>query len=70
MTILKDVFAELFKMFLGDMRLSAAIFAVVAVAAMLIRLAEMPMLGGAVLLLGSFGVVIGAVRGEARRRRS
>lgn len=53
MTILKDVFAELFGMFVGDARLSAAILVVVALAAGLIHLAgASPLIGGGVLLAG------------------
>lgn len=69
MTILKDVLAELFGMFLGDARLSAAILVVVAVAAGVIRLAGAPpLLGGAILLAGCLAVMIGAVLRAARAR--
>lgn len=71
MTIFKDVLAELLGMFLSDARLSAAILAVVGLAAALIRLAGLPPLaGGAVLLAGCLVVLTQSVRREARRRRS
>lgn len=67
MTILKDVLSELFSMFVGDARLSAAILIVVASAAGLIRLTGAPpLVGGAVLLAGCLAVMIGAVLRAAR----
>mgnify|MGYP000873099843 CR=1 FL=1 len=69
MTILKDVVAELFGMFLGDARLSAAILFVVAAAAGTIRLTgASPLAGGGVLLMGCLAVMIGAVLRAARLR--
>lgn len=69
MTILTDVLAELFKMFVSDARLTAAILAVVAVTAALINGASLsPLLGGAVLLLGCIAVLVMAIRREARHR--
>lgn len=71
MTILKDVLAELFGMFLGDARLSAAIFAVVALAAGLIDLAGLdPLIGGGVLLVGCLAVMVTAVLRTARLHRA
>lgn len=68
MTMLKDVLAELFGMFVGDAWLSAAILAVVAVAAGLVDFAHVrPLVGGGVLLLGCLAVVIGTVRRASRR---
>ncbi len=68
MTILREVIAELFGMFVGDARLAAAILVVVGVAASMIGLAHLdPLLGGAVLLVGCLGVLLGAVRRAARR---
>ncbi|MBU2357636.1 MAG: hypothetical protein KKB02_01680 [Alphaproteobacteria bacterium] len=69
MNIVKDLFSELFSMFVADGRLTAAILATVAVAALLIDAAGLPPLaGGIVLLLGSIAVVFVSVRGEGRRR--
>lgn len=69
MTILEDVLAELFGMFVGDARLSAAILTIVGIAAGLIELAHVqPIIGGGVLLVGCLGVVVLAVRWEANRR--
>jgi|TARA_R100000935_G_C2839813_1_gene170313 hypothetical protein len=69
MNIVKEVFLELFSMFVADARLTTAIFATVAVAALLIDAAVLPPLaGGIVLLLGSIAVVFISVRQEGRRR--
>lgn len=69
MTIIGDVLAELFGMFLGDLRLSAAIGCVVALAAALVRLSRVPtILAGGVLLLGCLAVVLVAVLREAKQR--
>lgn len=70
MTILKDVFAELFGMFVGDARLTAAILLVVAAAAVAIDvLGAAPLIGGAILLVGCLGVMILAVIRTARRKK-
>lgn len=70
MTILKDVLAELFGMFVGDARLTAAILAVVAASAAAIELAGAPpLVGGGLLAVGSLAVVIGAVFLSARGRQ-
>ena len=69
MTILKDVFAELFKMFVGDARLTASILAVILIAAGLISAPAVPALvGGAILLFGCIAVLVLSVNREARRR--
>jgi len=71
MSILKDVAAELFSMFVSDARLTAAILAVVLVTAALIDLAEAPsVVGGAFLLAGCIAILVLSVRREARRRSS
>jgi hypothetical protein len=71
MTILKEVLAELFGMFVGDARLTVAILAVVALAAALIYLFGIdPLFGGCVLLFGCLAVVIGAVVWAARRQNA
>lgn len=68
MTILKEVLAELFGMFVGDARLSVAILAVVALSALLVEVAHVePLIGGGVLLLGCLAVVIEAVRRASLR---
>lgn len=70
MTILKDVLAELFGMFVGDARLTAAVLIVVAASAVLIDLAGVaPILGGAVLLAGCLAVLLAAVMRTARRKK-
>lgn len=69
MSILKDVLAELFGMFMADMRLTAAILAVVALAAVLIDTAAVtPLVGGAVLLLGTLTILFVAVLLAARQK--
>lgn len=69
MTILKDVLAELFGMFVADARLTLAILGVVALAAGLIDVGGIaPLVGGAVLLAGCLGVMIAAVLWSARQK--
>lgn len=71
MTILKDVFAELFGMFVGDARLTAAVLVVVAIAAALIDLGGVsPLIGGGVLLVGCLIVLVSAVARAARRQKA
>ncbi len=71
MTILKDIFAELFSMFAGDVRLTIAILAVVALTASLIDLFGVdPQIGGCMLLFGCLTVVVGAVVLAARRQKA
>ena len=68
MSILKDVLAELFGMFVADRRLTAAILGIVAVAAGLIDIAGLdPLIAGSVLLAGCIAVTIAAVMSAARR---
>jgi len=70
MTIIKDVLTELFAMFVGDARLTAALLVVVAITAAMVDIMGLPDLaGGSVLLLGSLGVLVESVRREARHRR-
>ena len=67
MTLLRDVFGELFGMFVADARLTVAILCVVAVSAALMDLIGAgSLVGGGVLLLGCLGVLVGAVRLGAR----
>jgi len=69
MSILKDVLSELFKMFVSDARLTAAILAVVAGTAVLTRGTSLsPLVGGLALLVGCIAVLIVAIRREARDR--
>jgi Flp pilus assembly protein TadB len=71
MSILKDVLSELFSMFVSDARLTAAIFAMVVIAAALIDGTALPPLaGGIALLAGCIAVLIVSVRREARRRKT
>ena len=69
MNILKDVLSELFSMFVSDARLTAAILAMVAIAAALIDGTALPPLaGGLALLAGCIAVLVISIRREARRR--
>ena len=69
MSILKDVLSELFGMFVSDARLTAAILAMVVIAAALIDGTALPPLtGGIALLTGCIAVLVVSVRREARRR--
>ena len=71
MNILKDVFSELFSMFVADALLTATILATVALAALLIVATSLPpLVGGLVLLLGCIAVPFLSVRREAKRRAS
>jgi hypothetical protein len=70
MTILKDVLAEIFSMFVADARLTAAVLATVAFSAAMIRATGLPALaGGTFLLLSCLAVLVLSVRREAARRR-
>jgi len=70
MSILKDVLAELFSMFVGDARLTAAILAVVVISAALIEATTLsPLIGGVFLLLGCIVILFLSVRREAMRRK-
>lgn len=69
MSILRDVLAELFGMFVADARLTAAILAVVVLVALMIEAGGVaPLLAGAVLLTGCLCVLVVAVMAAARKR--
>jgi hypothetical protein len=69
MSILKDVLAELFGMFVADARLTVAILCIVAVSAGLIDIAGVtPLIGGGALLAGCLGVTIYGVLSASRRK--
>lgn len=70
MSILKEVFAELFSMFVSDRWLVTAILALVAGVAAAIMLGHIdPLLGGAVLLAGCLLTVVFSVCRHARKVR-
>ena len=70
MSILAEVFADLFKMFVADARMTAAILALVGAVAAVIHYHVMAAEGaGAVLLLGCLALVVGSVVAAARRHR-
>jgi hypothetical protein len=68
MTILRDVFSELFSMFVSDAWLTAAVLALVAFAAFLIDVVHADaIIAGGALLFGSLALVVGSVhRGAVR----
>jgi len=67
MSILKDVFAELFSMFVSDRGLVAAVLIVVGVAALLTDgLHKNPLIGGAILFGGCLLTLIHSVYRRAK----
>jgi hypothetical protein len=67
MTMLKEIFAELIGMFVGDARLTLAVLAIVAGVAALIKIAGIDPLGaGGVLLVACLGLLIENVHRSAR----
>jgi hypothetical protein len=67
MTMIKEIIAELIGMFMGDARLTLAVLAIVAGAAVLIEIAGVDPLGaGGVLLVGCLGLLIENVHRSAR----
>jgi hypothetical protein len=71
MTVLGDVFKELFGMFVADARLTLAILLLVGVVAGLVSaFPAVPYLTGGVLLFGFVAILVEAVVREARRARS
>ena len=69
MEILKDVLAELFSMFVTDLRLTLSTLILVGlVAAIILGLHANPLVGGAVLLVGCLGIVIEATHRETNIR--
>jgi hypothetical protein len=69
MSIIGDVFKELFSMFLADARLTFATLFLVAIVGGLVHGLEVePLLAGTVLLLGCLGILVGTANREARDR--
>ncbi len=69
MSISKDIWGELTKMFVSDARVTGFILALVAVTAALCFGTDLPPLfAGAFLLCGSLSILVLGVRAEARRR--
>jgi hypothetical protein len=69
MSIIGDVFKELFAMFLADVRLTFATLVLVAIVGALVDGLEVePLQAGSVLLLGCLGILVGTVSREARDR--
>ena len=67
MTMLKQIFAELISMFVGDARLTLAVLAIVAGVAALIKIAGIDPLGaGVILLVDCLGLLIENVHRSAR----
>ena len=69
MEIIKDVLVELFSMFVTDARLTLATLLLVALAAILIVVLQVnTFIGGGVLLIGCFAIVIEATVRETKAR--
>ena len=69
MSIIGDVFKELFSMFLADARLTFATLFLVAIVGGLVHGLEVePLLAGTVLLVGCLGILVGTANREARDR--
>lgn len=69
MSILIEVFKELFGMFVADAALTAGVLVLVAVVAAVVRLMPNdPLLGGGLLVLGCLAIVVSAAVREAARR--
>ena len=67
MTMLREVAAELIGMFVAEMRLTISALAIVAMVAFLVDFIGVdPLLGGAVLLLGSLILLVESVLRGAR----
>ena len=69
MEILKEVVAELVKMFVADARLSVAVLVLVGGVALLLDVGHTtPLVGGAVLLAGCLAILAGVTAATARKR--
>jgi hypothetical protein len=69
MEILKDVFAELFSMFVTDARLTGVtLLLVVAVGVLVSLLRVSPLIAGLVLLFGCYAIIIEATFREMKLR--
>ena len=69
MEIIKDVLAELLSMFVTDARLTLTTLALVALVAVLVLVLHInALIGGAVLLLGCFAILLEATLRETRAR--
>jgi uncharacterized membrane protein (DUF4010 family) len=67
MSIIGDVFKELFAMFLADARLSlATLLLVMIVGGLVVGLQAEPLVAGGVLLLGCLGILVLTASREAR----
>lgn len=69
MRMLQELGAEMIGMFVGDLRLTLSVLAVIAATVLLIRLFGLdPLVGGAVLLLGCPALLVENVRRSAAAR--
>ena len=69
MNVLKEVFAELWSMFVGDRRLTVLTLTVVAIAAAVSLLAKATLVAAVLLLVGAVAVLADAVFAAARKAR-
>jgi hypothetical protein len=67
MSIIQEVAAELFSMFMADRRLTVATLALVAIVAVITPI--QPLVGGIILFCGCAAIVVEAAVREAKRRR-
>ena len=71
MSVILEVFKELFSMFMTDARLTLSTLALIAIIAVLVLAAGLsPVACGALLIIGCVGILIEATSREARKRRN
>jgi Flp pilus assembly protein TadB len=71
MSIVGDVAKELLAMFLADFRLTISVLILAAIVAILVDWIHLnPLVGGALLVLGSLLILVEAVTREAKRSES
>ena len=69
MSVVAEVFSELWSMFVGDRRLTLLVLAVVALAAAISHAARQPLLAGGVVFAGAVAVLVDSVLMAARKAR-
>jgi len=71
MSLIREIVAELFSMFVADGRLALGALIVIAIAAILVSaLPTHPLAAGVVLLVGCLAILVAAADREAKRRAS
>jgi hypothetical protein len=69
MSVVKEVFEELWSMFVGDRRLTLLLLAVVALAALVAFVIGQKVVADAVILIGAIAVLADSVLAAARKSR-